>query len=144
MSLRKIAGVGSCNRNAGDGQDVRAHIRQGHSFRWTRSTNPIEPKLKLIGESFAVVPVPLRATFCGLPAALSVIRSAAVRVPGAVGLNRTLILQLAPTAREVPQPVFSEKLLALVPVMAMLLIVNLAVPVFLSVTVLAALVVPIA
>src|SRR5439155_5967246 len=45
------------------------------------------PKFKLVGESFAVVPIPLRVTFCVLPAALSVMLSAAVRVPLEVGLT---------------------------------------------------------
>ena len=48
-------------------------------------------------------PVPVNATFCGLPAALSVMLMAALRAPVAVGLNLTLIAQLADTAREVPQ-----------------------------------------
>src|SRR6266516_4706613 len=61
------------------------------------------PKLKLVGESFAVVPIPVSVTFCGLPAALSLMLTAAVRVPDAVGLNVTLILQLAPAANELPQ-----------------------------------------
>ena len=60
------------------------------------------PKLKLVGESFAVVPMPLSGTCCGLPAALSVTLRAALRVPFAVGLNVTLIVQLAPAARELP------------------------------------------
>jgi len=54
-----------------------------------------EPKLKLVGESFAVVPVPLSETVCGLPDALSVTLKAALRVPLAVGLKVTLIVQLA-------------------------------------------------
>jgi hypothetical protein len=62
-----------------------------------------KPKFTLVGESFAVVPVPLRGTFCGLPAALSVTLRAAERVPLAVGLKVTLILQLAPAAKELPQ-----------------------------------------
>ncbi|HET7440144.1 MAG TPA: hypothetical protein VFJ47_02495 [Terriglobales bacterium] len=62
-----------------------------------------EPKLRLVGESFAVVPIPLSGTFCGLPAALSVTLKAAVRVPGAVGLNLMLIVQLAPAASELVQ-----------------------------------------
>ena len=62
-----------------------------------------EPKFKLVGESFAVVPVPLRETVCGLPAALSVTLRAALREPLAVGLNVTLIVQLAPAASELPQ-----------------------------------------
>jgi hypothetical protein len=61
------------------------------------------PKLKLVGESFAVVPIPLSVTFCGLPAALSLMLSAAVRVPDAVGLNVTVMLQFAPAANELPQ-----------------------------------------
>jgi hypothetical protein len=102
------------------------------------------PKLKLVGESFAVVPIPLSVTFCGLPAALSVMLTAAVRVPLAVGLKVTLILQLAPAANVLPQVWVCAKSPALVPVIAMLLMVKLVVPVFLRVTVLAALVVPIA
>ena len=64
---------------------------------------PTAPKFRLEGESLAVVPIPVRLTFCGLPAALSVTLSIAVRVPDAVGLNSTLMLQLAPAARELPQ-----------------------------------------
>ena len=60
------------------------------------------PKLRLVGESFAVVPVPLSGTRCGLLAALSVMLRAAVRVPVAVGLKVTLILHLAPAANELP------------------------------------------
>jgi len=56
-----------------------------------------------LGESFAVVPLPLSVTFCGLPLALSVMLSAAVRVPDAVGLKVTLTVQLAPAANELPQ-----------------------------------------
>jgi len=62
-----------------------------------------DPKFRLVGESFAVVPIPLRLTFCGLPAALSEMLSAAVRVPEAVGLKVMLMPQLAPAANELPQ-----------------------------------------
>ena len=48
-------------------------------------------------------PVPLSGTFCGLPAALSLMLSAAIRAPDAEGLNVTLMLQLAPFASVVPQ-----------------------------------------
>lgn len=61
------------------------------------------PKLRLVGESFAVVPIPLIVTFCGLPAALSLTLKAAAWVPVAVGLNLILIVQLAPAASELPQ-----------------------------------------
>lgn len=42
----------------------------------------------------AAAPVPVSATVCGLPVALSVIDRLAVRVPLAVGLNVTLTTQL--------------------------------------------------
>jgi hypothetical protein len=63
----------------------------------------IVPKLRLVGERFAVVPIPFSVTVCGLPAALSVTLRAVVRVPLALGLNVTLMLQLAPAAKELPQ-----------------------------------------
>lgn len=62
-----------------------------------------EPKLKLVGESFAVVPFPLSETCCGLPAALSVTLRAALREPIAPGLKVTLMVQLALAANEAPQ-----------------------------------------
>lgn len=62
-----------------------------------------EPKFRLVGDSFAVVPTPLSGSDCGLPAALSVMLTAALRAPVAVGLNVILIVQLAAGAREVPQ-----------------------------------------
>jgi hypothetical protein len=49
------------------------------------------------------VPVPLREIDCGLPEALSVIMIVPVRVPAAVGVNVTLIVQLAFTLIEAPQ-----------------------------------------
>ena len=49
-----------------------------------------------------VVPVPVKATFCGLPEALSVNVNVPVRLPAAVGVNFTLIVQLAPGATELP------------------------------------------
>ena len=61
------------------------------------------PKLKLVGDSFAAVPVPLSDTCCGLPMALSVKLRDALRVPLAVGLKVTLIVQLAAAASELPQ-----------------------------------------
>ena len=61
------------------------------------------PKFRLEGVSFAVVPIPLRATFCGLPAALSETVKAADRRPAAPGLNLTEIVQLYPADKELPQ-----------------------------------------
>ena len=58
----------------------------------------------------------------------------AARDPRAVGLNVTLIVQLAPTFKDVPQVVVREKSEALAPVIGVLLIVIVAVPVFRRVT----------
>ncbi len=44
------------------------------------------------------MPFPDKETLCGLPAALLMIASAPARVPMAVGVNVTLMLQLAPAA----------------------------------------------
>lgn len=49
------------------------------------------------------VPVPLSVITCGLLGALSVRVKVPMRVPVAVGVNFTLIVQLAPTAIELPQ-----------------------------------------
>ena len=48
-------------------------------------------------------PDPVRLAVCGLPVALSVTETVAVRVPVAVGLNVTLIVQLPAAATELPQ-----------------------------------------
>ena len=66
------------------------------------------PKLTLFEDRLttgpaAAVPVPVKLTVCGLPAALSVMVIVPVRVPVAVGVNVTLIVQLAPTATKPPQ-----------------------------------------
>ena len=91
------------------------------------------------------VPVPVRLTVCWLPATLlllSVMFKEAVRLPAAVGVNVTLIVQLPLAASELPHVVVSAKSPGLAPVNAMLLMVKVAFPVLFSVTVWAALVVP--
>ena len=62
-------------------------------------------KVSDVGANPAIgtVPVPVKPTDCGLPEALSVMLTEALRVPVAVGLNVTLIEQLAPAATLVPQ-----------------------------------------
>jgi hypothetical protein len=50
-----------------------------------------------------VTPVPLSATVCGDPVALSVMFSVPVRPPAPVGANVTEIVQFAPAATLVPQ-----------------------------------------
>jgi len=67
------------------------------------SVFPTVPKLRLAGLNSTTVPVPVRLTVCGLPAALSAIDTAPVRVPLCVGLKVTLMVQLASAARLEPQ-----------------------------------------
>jgi hypothetical protein len=81
------------------------------------------PTVKLV-----LVPVPMRLTVCGLPLALSVTETEAVRVPLAEGVKVTLIVQLVPAATELPQVLVWAKSLALAPVSAMLVILNAALP----------------
>jgi hypothetical protein len=85
--------------------------------------------------------VPVKPTVCGLPVALSVIATEAVRAPVAVGRKVTLMVQLAPAAKLDPQVVVRVKLVLLVPVMAMLEIVRTPAPLLVKVTDRAALVV---
>src|SRR5205807_10115469 len=75
-------------------------------------------------------PVPVRLTDCGLPAALSVMVIAPVRVPVAVGVKVTLMAQLAPAATDVPQVLVCMKS----PLATMLVTLSATVPVLVSVT----------
>jgi hypothetical protein len=90
------------------------------------------PKLIDVGDREAkgagAAPVPVKAAVCGLPAALSVIDTEAVRVPAAVGLNVTLMEHLAPAVTEAPQVFVSAKSPLLVPVIAMALMVKVVLP----------------
>ncbi len=91
-----------------------------------------------------VWPVPLSATLCGLPVALSVNEMDAVRVPAAVGLNVALTEQAEPAVRLAAQ-VLPEmaKSPAFVPANAMFEKVTVPLPVLVMVTLCAALVVPV-
>ena len=66
------------------------------------------------------VPVPLRLTFWGLVGSESLRVTFADRVPVAVGVNVTLIVQLAPAATLEPQLLVCAKSPGLVPVIEML------------------------
>src|SRR5205807_634490 len=66
------------------------------------------PKIKLLLDRVmtgARIPLPVRGTDCGLPGALSVMVIDPLREPAAVGVgvNATVMMQLAPTARLFPQ-----------------------------------------
>ena len=65
---------------------------------------------------------------------MSEIETEAVRVPVAVGLKVTLMVQLAPAATLDPQVLVSEKSPLLAPVTEMLVTLRLAEPVFIRVT----------
>ncbi len=104
---------------------------------WLAKVSEVTERLAVV---VGAVPVPVRLTVCGLPEALSVMLKVPVRVPDAVGVNVTLMVQLAPAATEPPQVSVSAKspLAAILPV-----IVRAALPLLDSVTVCAALVVPV-
>ena len=92
---------------------------------------------RAVGDTLSVgcaAPVPISGIVCGLPLALSVTDSAALRPPAAVGLKVILIVQLAPAARLEPQLFVCAKSPLFVPVSAMPLIERLAFPVLFSVT----------
>lgn len=82
------------------------------------------------------LPVPVSLTVCGLPLALSVMVMEPVRVPVAVGVNVTLIVQGAFGANELGHELDLKS-----PLVAMPEIESVAVPVFVSVTFCEALVV---
>jgi len=84
------------------------------------------------------VPVPVRLTDWVAGLALSVIVTAPVRVPAAVGLKVTLRVQLALAARLAPQVLVWEKS----PLAVMLVMLSVALPVLLRMTLWALLLVP--
>jgi hypothetical protein len=79
-------------------------------------------------------PVPVRATDCGLPLALSAILTEAVRLPELEGVNVTLIVQLPFTVTTPPHVLVSAKSPALAPVTEMPVRTKVAVPVLVRVT----------
>src|SRR5207245_5781175 len=68
-------------------------------------------KVTLVGENVTAgkTPTPLSGTDCGPPGALSVMLTAAVRVPVEEGLKVTVMLQLANGRTDVLQVFFSAK-----------------------------------
>jgi hypothetical protein len=101
-----------------------------------------EGNVKLVGERVtagAAVAPPTRVTAWGLLAALSVMTNDPERVPGAVGVNVTLIRQPCPAAREAPQGLEETVKSPMVVILAMF---NAAPPELVKVTVCGALVVP--
>ena len=85
----------------------------------------------------AVTPVPVSAIVCGLLEALSVKLTEPTALPAVVGVKVTLMAQLAPAAMDEPQALACAK----GPLAVIELRVRVAVPLFVTVTVCAALVV---
>ena len=101
------------------------------------------PKVRLVEEretAGAGSPTPVRLTVSGLLAASEVMVKSAVRVPKAVGVKVTSIVQLAPPATLLPQVLVWAKSPLSGPVIVMLVMVK-GPPVLLRVTVCATLVV---
>ena len=102
--------------------------------------------VRLVGDKEAdgvpAAPAPVNDTVCGLPVAPSVMVTAATSAPLAEGVNVTLIVQLPLALTLPPQVLLSAKSLAFAPVIVMLVIYRIAVPLLVSVTLFAALVVP--
>ena len=88
-----------------------------------------------MGVAAGAVPLPDKLTACGLPLAVSLMLTEAVSLPPAVGVNVTLIVQLAPAASELPQVLVWAKALALAPVIATLVMLNVALPSLVRVTI---------
>jgi hypothetical protein len=102
------------------------------------------PNGRGLGERVTVdaSPVPVKATACGLPLALSFMVSVPLLVPVAVGVNVTLIVQFVSAAKVVPQVFVSEKSPLLVPVIVMLAMFSVPALVLVSVTALGGLLDP--
>src|SRR5207302_662249 len=117
---------------------VTVNVRVFPAFTFSVAAGPVNPK------SGAAVPFPLSVMICGLPPALSVSDSVPVRAPEAVGVKVTLMVQVAPAAKVaglVGQALAPVLVAAKSPEGANELIVKAAAPVFVSVTVIGALVV---
>lgn len=105
------------------------------------------PNARLAAERLIVVagvtPVPFKLTVCGLPPALSLMRSEALREPAAEGANVTIIVQLPLTPTPLPQSFVWAKSAAFAPLSPMLDRVSEVLPVSESVTLCAVLVLPV-
>ena len=108
----------------------------------TRVGRSSEGSTRMVCPGAPLMPVPVRLTFWGLPVALSVTVSEAARLPLAEGVKLTLIEQLAPACKELPQLLASTKSLALAPLSTRLEMLKVELPVLDSFMACVALVVP--
>lgn len=124
-----------------DGAKLRPFVKlndaPGAKFNPVTVSVPVVPIGRLFGDTdstttaVAETPVPVRLTVCEPVPALSVIVTAPVRVPAAVGVKVTLIEQMLPAAIVPGQVSVSAKS----PLAAMPVTVRSAVPVFVNDTV---------
>jgi hypothetical protein len=89
-----VGGDGVIRGSAGNGEGGEIHrggadVRDGDRLRRRALADRSEPKFRAVGESAIDTPVPVRVTFWGLFAALSVSCNMPVRVPLVVGVNTT-------------------------------------------------------
>jgi hypothetical protein len=98
-------------------------------------------RLVMVGSA---TPVPVRLAVCGLPVALSVMVTEAVRAPEDAGVKVTSMVQLAPAAKVAPQVLVWANSVFAEPVIAMLSRVTAVLPEFVRVSVWAVLVEPMA
>jgi SRSO17 transposase len=84
-------------------QDLTTVARQLPESAWKKMTWRAGSRGPQRSRTAAYVPLPLRVIFWGVFGALSFRVAAPVRVPAAVGVNLTLIVQLAPAATVLPQ-----------------------------------------
>lgn len=89
-----------------------------------------DPGASEIVKPGAASPVPMRATACGLPGAVSMTDRSAMRNPPAVGLNLTLAVQVPVGAKGPPQLFVWVKSELFIPVMLIPVTFNDAFPVF--------------
>lgn len=99
---------------------------------------PLKEMVEALKLATGLVPVPVSVTVCGLPEALSLIVTEAVRLPGAMGANATLMVQLPPAATEAPQVFVAGKSPGFAPVTPKLDMVSVALPLLVRVIVCAA------
>jgi hypothetical protein len=106
------------------------------------------PKSSEVGVSVTIgargaVPVPVSATVCGEPLALSATESVAAKLAVEAGVKEIEMVQLEPAASELPQLLVWLKSLGFAPPIVIPEIDSVALPVFLSVAVCAVAVVPV-
>ena len=135
-----LAEVGA-GGDAGDGERGAARVAQGDRLRCARGPHVLTAERQAGREDAATgaVPVPVKPTDCGLSGALSLKISVALRLPVAIGVNVTLMVQVLASLGEgmsvapVQVSALVAKSLESVPPIKAVAMVRLAEPVFVMV-----------